>query len=94
MYELPVETVEYLEVQLDTLEDLSSSTVEAGFAPMDGESRPATWITGSWDPIFPNRLRVLKPANVVPAGEYRMWYRITDNPEIPVRPSALAVRFI
>lgn len=94
MYEIPVESTEFVDVQLSSDEDLTASTVELGFAPLDAVSRPAVWLSASWAPGVSNVVRCLYVAGSLEPGEYKVWYRLTDSPESPVRPVSYEVRFI
>ncbi|MCI3277643.1 hypothetical protein [Streptomyces cylindrosporus] len=76
----------------------TSDVVE--FAFTTGIAKPASgdWKTGSWDgtePRAPDGAYLARclvgPGGTVelPVGQYTMWIRITDNPEVPVIPFGL-----
>lgn len=58
----------------------------AGASPLPADWQPAAWVS----PNQPYQIEFLiGPANgayALPAGQYRVWLMIVDNPTIPVRP--------
>lgn len=58
--------------------------------PADVDPAPGDWKAGLWEvPAAGVYLAqvLVGPANggvVLPAGDYRIWLKITDNPEVPV----------
>lgn len=81
IYEIPLESVEYLKAQVDSDDDLETGSVWLGFAVPDGITRPSTWISGSWVSAEVNQARALKVAGSPAKGEYALWIRIQDSPE-------------
>lgn len=74
--------------------DPSGDPVQLAFMPMPPGVDPGSgdWHTGSWatSPAGTRFAQVLVgPANggvALPVGDYRIWLKVTDNPEVPVAP--------
>lgn len=81
------------------LDDPTGATVEIGFSA-DRDTEPATWHTAAWETSetlrtevgattvhtpYKATLLVGSGATDLAAGEYAVWVRITDAPEVPVR---------
>jgi hypothetical protein len=68
----------------------TSDVVEAAFVAPGTNPAAPDWRLGSWETkgtsYFARALVGPGPGAVIdlPAGTYRMWVRVTDNPEIPV----------
>lgn len=83
-------TTEYLHVYVETDIDPRSGTVQFAFMQDDSEPAVSDWTSGSWDSSVassPYKARCLvgtggKTLNV---GNYKVWVKISDSPEIPVR---------
>jgi hypothetical protein len=73
----------------------TGDTVEFAFTTGTAKPGAGDWKTGSWDgtqPQTPSNAYIahclVGPGGTVElaAGRYRMWVRVTDNPEVPVIP--------
>lgn len=78
--------------------DPTADVVQFGFvtaAPNTGTS-PSTWVTGSWSTVTPAGSAasyvarcLIGPANsgnVLAVGQWWVWIKVTDNPEVPAKP--------
>lgn len=73
----------------------TGDVVEFAFTTVTAKPAPGDWKTGSWDGTQPHQPDgayiahcLVGPGGTVElaAGQYVMWVRITDNPEVPVIP--------
>ncbi len=74
--------------------DPTSDTVQLAFMPVPIGANPGTgdWHTGSWATVAPGtyQAQVLVGPNggvALAVGFYRIWVKVTDNPEVPVIPA-------
>lgn len=71
----------------------TSDTVYMAFVPVGSSNYPVTWYQGSWSTtVQGNYLAqcLIGPLNggvVLPVGYYVVWVKVTDSPEVPVKPS-------
>lgn len=73
----------------------TADVVEFAFTTVTAKPAAGDWKTGSWDGTEPRPPGgaytahcLVGPGGTValPAGQYTMWVRVTDNPEVPVIP--------
>lgn len=97
MAEMSTLSLEFVKVQVTfrengVLQDPTADTVEMAFvqpgsSPGAPDWKPATWETA----VGPRYLArtLVGPGGTVTltADTYRVWVRVTDNPEIPVKPA-------
>lgn len=76
----------------------TADVVEFAFTAVSVQPASTDWKAGSWDGTTPRQPGnayiahcLVGPGGTVelPAGQYRMWVRVTDNPEVPVIPFGL-----
>lgn len=87
----PTITKELFKVRITALEDLDTQPVRLGFMledakPTDEDMHEATW-QGDVGKSREAGVMVGPDTDIeLTAGGYTVWYRVTDNPEIPWRP--------
>jgi len=81
--EITAGTKQFVSVLLDSVDNLTTSTVEIGFSA-DAASPPTIWVAATWPLPGINLVRttVVWDTTSVTPGHYKVWVRITDNPEI------------
>lgn len=80
MIEIVAEASQFIPFAVEADPDLSTGTVSVGFAPPGG-GRPSSYpLNGAW--INPGLFRVLYTPNLLGAGEWAVWARFSDSPEI------------
>lgn len=74
---------EFIVVQFDTEDDLTSATVEIGLSA-DPVAQPTAWLPAGWPTLHVNTARTSAVWNTtaVDPGYYKIWARVTDTPEI------------
>jgi hypothetical protein len=84
--EWPHGTKEFVTVDVESIDDLTSSTVELGWTT-DIDDPPMTWVMAGWPSAGINAARTSAPWDtaLVDAGHWFVWIRITDSPEIILR---------
>lgn len=84
---LSAESTEYLKTVVTADYDVVDDVVEWAFLASSASPADATtWIVGDWAPSSTNaRLLVGPDGHELAVGEYSVWLRINDSPEIPVR---------
>ena len=79
------DSVEYVKVPVTAPDGSDLSTQAVSIAVIDATARPVTgdWKTGSWDG---NTAKVLIGPGALPLapGNYKVWVKVTDSPEVPV----------
>jgi hypothetical protein len=89
---IPVSSTEYLKVSVTADVTLSAQTVDIAVIPARGRPTAPDWKPAAWTGS-PGTTRtamlLIGPgtSNVVALGEYDVWVRATDNPEIPTDPA-------
>jgi hypothetical protein len=86
MIEIAAESTMFLPFTVDSPDDLSTGTVEVGYAVADG-SRPTSWHAGVWDGTAD--FKVLYSSGTLTPGVYETWARIIDSPETIITPAGL-----
>ena len=86
MIEIAAESTMFLPFTVDSPDDLSTGTVEVGYAIPDG-TRPAVWHAAVWDGTA--AFKCLYTSGTLTPGTYETWARITDSPEIILTPAGL-----
>lgn len=86
MVEWPHGTKEYVTVDVESEEDLTSAAVELGWTD-SVDAQPDSWVAGGWPAAGVNAARTSSPwdTGLVDAGHWFVWIRITDSPEVVVR---------
>lgn len=92
-------SLEYVSVEVNATRagdayDPTGDKVELAFVALDTDPAPGDWVLGGWETSGAGRFaRHFAAALVGPGakeltvGEYAVWCRVTDNPEIPVQQS-------
>lgn len=89
-------SLEYVRAKVEATEngvqvDPTGGAAEFAFMSDNSEPSGGDWETGSWEtdpagPTYYARILVGPSGDVTLAdGKYKVWLRISDNPEIPVR---------
>lgn len=83
-------STEYLHVYVETDVDPRNDSVQFAFMSTDSEPSTGDWVSGSWDSSVaasPYKARCLvgTGGKALGVGNYRVWVKISDSPEIPVR---------
>lgn len=82
---LPHTTIEYILAPVTgAASDITAMVVQVGFMPAGTKPEDVVWESAAWDTDAPTTIRWLYDGTSMP-GEYHLWSRITDLPEIPVR---------
>lgn len=78
-----------------TGDDVVMAFMTDGDQPTSGDWKTATWETasGAGETVIYLARALVGPAGVITltAGEYRVWVKITDSPEIPVLVSDILI---
>ena len=81
-------------VARDDATDPTADVIWMAFVQGSGNPSSGDWIPASWETVTISNVTtyytavLVGPQNgakVLAAGEWRVWVKITDNPEIPVR---------
>lgn len=79
-------SVEYLSVEVEGDVDLDM-VVELAVTPLSEQPEAGDWVSASWTgDLAPTRIARVDPDDVdgLAPATYRVWVRLTDNPEVPV----------
>jgi hypothetical protein len=69
--------------------DPTADVVEFAFLTTSANPTAPDWVTGSWEDLggaYLARCLVGPGAEVLAAGTYYVWLKVTDSPEAPVEP--------
>ena len=103
MISQPVSSLEYVRVAVsavvngNTAYNPTNDAVQMGFVPVSssGATPPSTWLAATWETVVQGTQTVYvakclagPTGTYVPtAGRYTVWVKVTDSPEIPVKPA-------
>ena len=89
---IPVSSTEYLKVSITADVTLSAQTVDIAIIPARGRPVALDWKPAAWtgSPGTTRAAMILigpGTANVIALGEYDVWTKVSDNPEVPTDPA-------
>lgn len=89
MLSLPHGTKEYVRTTLKSSADPTGTLPDFAFMVGDRKPTVADWKAGSWvaGTTYDARLLIGPGSDVdLEPGRYTVWFRVIDNPEIPIDP--------
>jgi hypothetical protein len=95
MAEMSVLDLEYVEVPVaftiqGVVQNPTADAVQLAFPSAGVDPVAGDWVTGSWEaggPPYVARALVGPGAKVLGKGNYDVWVKVTDSPEVPVKKS-------